>query len=444
MTLATQAVYVCNPNSTARSVPDQSTLDDPSNLLDNYYWVNKRNAADCPRASSGACTECNCAGNDVGYVTEHRVFTRNSLRVGGLLAGKFRIERVIGSGGMGLILAAHHVPLDQRVAIKVLRPNALRHREAIERFLGEARTAAKIDNPHIVRVLDANAFDCGLTFLVMEYLEGADLADWVARKGPMPVAQAVEFVLQACEAIAMAHAMGIVHRDIKPSNLFCCRQADGSACIKVIDFGISTMSQPLDSDSGTLPSDFSPVIGSPHYMSPEQLRSPATVDGRTDIWSLGVTLFQLITGQLPFDGAAFPELAVTVATQPMPLLRNYRADIPPGLQRVIQHCLRKDPAQRCANITELADSLRPFATVQARAHIERIHATAVRTPLVETRRALLAYRPRRLGIWQRVKAWGQFLVRCLCSRKWARWCMPLLLATLGIEMDLLSGPPPTL
>lgn len=344
--MPTQMVDDLNTRHKAYGNVEQVTLTAPA-----YSEVDVpgfRCVLDAWGSSPDPCAKCDRASNSSCFAGPHKVFAPSTLRVGNLLAGKFRIEKLIGNGGMGLVFAAHHVHLDQRVAIKVLRPRALKHQEAIRCFLGEAQAAAKLDSQHIVRVLDANAFECGLTFLVMEYLEGNDLSQWVANKGTLPVAQAVDFVLQACEALALAHTAGIVHRDVKPSNLFCCERPDGSQCIKVIDFGISIILQPLAAEYCALDSHSNPVMGSPQYMSPEQLKSPATVDARADIWSLGVTLFELLTAHLPFDGKTLPELEATIAGQPTPAIGSYRVDVPPTLQEVVERCLRKDAQLRYA------------------------------------------------------------------------------------------------
>src|SRR6185295_3411573 len=165
----------------------------------------------------------------------------SEVHEGQILAGKFRIERVLGQGGMGIVVAATHLQLDERVALKFLLPEALSNPEAVERFTREARAAVKIKSEHVARVSDVGMLETGAPYMVMEYLEGEDLGHWVSQRGALPTTQAVEFVLQAAEAIAEAHALGIVHRDIKPANLFCVRRADGLLSVKVLDFGISKL-----------------------------------------------------------------------------------------------------------------------------------------------------------------------------------------------------------
>jgi eukaryotic-like serine/threonine-protein kinase len=296
------------------------------------------------------------------------------VREGETLAGKYCIERVLGAGGMGVVVAARHLQLDEHVAIKFLLPSMLANADAVARFVREARAAVKIRSEHVARVLDVGTLDTGAPFIVMEYLEGGDLAEWLARRGPLPIEQAVDFVLQACVALADAHSLGIVHRDLKPANLFCARRTDGEIVIKVLDFGISKMTGP----AGTGPADptkTSTVIGTPFYMSPEQMQSAKGVDARADLWALGVILFQLVTGAVPFTGESVPEIAIKVATMPPPSASALRRDLPPLLERVIGRCLEKDPSQRYSNVAELAVALAPLAAPRAKALVERVVAT---------------------------------------------------------------------
>ena len=200
-------------------------------------------------------------------MTEGRV---SGLPVAGdLLADKYRVERLIGVGGMGAVLAAKHIDLDERVAIKMLLPHIPTHGEPVARFLREAQAAAKIRSDHVVRIYDVGRLDSGAPFIVMEYLEGSDLAQTTDARGPLPIEDAVGYVLQACEAIASAHALGIVHRDLKPANLFLTTMPDGSARVKVLDFGISKVSRGDVSSSMGLTSTTS-IMGTPAFMPPEQ------------------------------------------------------------------------------------------------------------------------------------------------------------------------------
>ena len=292
------------------------------------------------------------------------------VREGEILAGKYRVDRVLGVGGMGVVVAAHHLQLDDKVAIKFLLPAAMSNPEAVARFDREARAAVRIRSEHVARVIDVGKLENGAPYMVMEYLDGSDLSGWLAKAGRMPIDQAVDFVLQACEAIAEAHAMGIVHRDLKPANLYCIRRPDGALSIKVLDFGISKLTDAASAAMGMTRTQA--IMGSPYYMSPEQMESSKAVDARADIWAIGVILYELLTGQVPFQGAAITELVLHIVTaQPMPLQPNLRPDVPPALEQVILRCLEKDRTRRFADIGELALALIPFSPRSALS-LERI------------------------------------------------------------------------
>jgi serine/threonine-protein kinase len=296
------------------------------------------------------------------------------VREGDVLDGKYRIDKILGVGGMGVVVAAHNVALDTRVALKFLLPEMVANRDAMARFAREARAAAKIVSEHVARVHDVGTLENGSPYIVMEFLEGEDLAAWSASRGPLPAEQAVDFLLQACVAIADAHRFGIVHRDLKPSNLFCAQRSDGRTSIKVLDFGISKLtdlSRASDPPGATV-TRTSAVMGSPHYMSPEQVQSPKDVDGRTDIWAMGVILFELLTGTRPFEGETFGEIAVKISVRPHPSVRALCPDAPPAVEEVIARCLEKDREKRYANVGELAMALSPFAPPSAAATVERI------------------------------------------------------------------------
>ena len=214
------------------------------------------------------------------------------VKLGEMLAGKYRVERVLGAGGMGVVVLARHVQLDQLVALKFLLAQSLTNPKVVARFEREARAVVKLKSEHVARVLDVGTMEAGAPYIVMEYLEGEDLSQTVERRGPLPVAEAVDYLLQACEALAEAHGMGIVHRDLKPGNLFLTRRVDGKSLVKVLDFGISKLEGGREDLALTQPAE---VVGSPKYMSPEQLRASRLADARSDIWSLGVILYELIT-----------------------------------------------------------------------------------------------------------------------------------------------------
>jgi serine/threonine-protein kinase len=295
--------------------------------------------------------------------------TTAGVRIGEVLAGKYRVDGVLGAGGMGVVVAAHHLQLDERVALKFLLPSALGDAEAVGRFAREARAAVKIRSEHVARVIDVGTLETGAPYIVMEFLEGSDLSAWLRTQGPLPIEQAVDFVLQACEAIAEAHSLGIIHRDLKPANLFVVRRNDGLYSVKVLDFGISKMTR-LGVSAMTTKTNA--LMGSPFYMSPEQILSSKDVDPKSDIWTLGVILYELLSGKAPFFGDTFPEVCVKIATQPAPLLRTVRPDVPPGLGAAIDKCLQKDRAQRFEDVAQLAMALEDFASQGAKTSVDRI------------------------------------------------------------------------
>jgi serine/threonine-protein kinase len=294
--------------------------------------------------------------------------SRHPIRPGDVVADKYRVDRVLGEGGMGIVVAATHEHLDQRVALKFLLPAMAANPEIVQRFVREARAAVRIHSEHVARVLDVGTYD-GSPFMVMEYLEGGDLAQVLAERGELPVGDAVGYLLEACEAIAEAHSLGIVHRDLKPANLYLARRSGGKPSVKVLDFGISKA--PATGTEANL-TRTSALMGSPSYMSPEQLVSAASVDFRADIWALGVVLYEMLTRQLPFTAQSMPELVGTILQQtPAPIV-SLRQGVPVGLQSVVDRCLQKDPAQRFANIAELARALLPFGPSRSEDSVERI------------------------------------------------------------------------
>jgi serine/threonine protein kinase len=293
-------------------------------------------------------------------------------REGDVLAGKFRIERVLGIGGMGMVVSAMHIHLDERVAIKFLLPEALANPEAVARFGREARAAVKIRSEHVARVTDVGVLETGAPYMVMELLRGRDLSQLIHDSGAGPVQTAVEYILQACEALAEAHALGIVHRDLKPANLFLTARADGSACVKVLDFGISKVTNVSGSGSDMGMTRTQSIMGSPLYMSPEQMASARDVDPRSDIWAVGTVLYELLTARVPFAAETMPQLCHLILHNEPPTLRSVRPDIPATLEGIVLRCLRKDRALRYANVAALASELAPFAPDVGPRSAERI------------------------------------------------------------------------
>jgi eukaryotic-like serine/threonine-protein kinase len=281
------------------------------------------------------------------------------VREGDVIAGKYRIERLLGVGGMGVVVAARHEQLDQLVAIKFVRGDALDNDEAVERFIREARSAARLKSEHVARVLDVGRLETGAPYMVMEFLDGHDLSQALTRDGPMAVDVAAALIMQACEAVAEAHAAGIVHRDLKPENLFLTRTVGGTPKVKVLDFGVSKSARLGDDPKAKLTRTRT-MLGSPLYMAPEQMRSSRDVDARGDVWALGVVLFELLTGRSPFEADTMPELCLKIVSEPPLSLAELRPVVPPSLVEVVERCLQKDKEKRYANAAELALALAPF------------------------------------------------------------------------------------
>jgi hypothetical protein len=289
-------------------------------------------------------------------------------RAGDVVAGKYRIESVIGTGGMGVVLGAQDTSLGRRVAIKFLAPGKARNEGAAARFVREARAAASIQSEHVVRVFEVGTLPSGASYIVMEHLAGGDLAQILGGRGPLPIDEAVDYLLEACEAIGEAHNRGIVHRDLKPQNLFVTRTPDGSSCVKVLDFGIS---KAVDEEAPNLTATDA-VMGTPLYMSPEQVRSLKSVDLRSDIWALGAILFELVTAAPIYEAASVSALCAMIAMDPPTPLRARRPNAPPELEAVILRCLHKDPNGRFADVAALAEALAPFASERGRASAARV------------------------------------------------------------------------
>jgi len=294
--------------------------------------------------------------------------------VGDIIADKYRVDRVLGRGGMGMVIAATHLQLQKPRAIKLMLPEARAIPGASERFLREAWTACRLESEHVGRVLDVGEHG-GLPFMVMEYLDGSDLRAVLEKRGRLAVREACLYTLQVCDALAEAHALGIIHRDIKPANLFLTRRKGGVPFIKVLDFGVAKATATNSLSGRDLSTSAGFAIGSPHYMSPEQIQNQQDIDGRSDIWATGVVLHAMITGQLPFQGSGgpgmFPILSAIMERAPAPP-SSLVAGLPAGLDEVILRCLQKDRSRRYRSVAELAVALSPFAPVDAVPVIARI------------------------------------------------------------------------
>jgi serine/threonine-protein kinase len=300
---------------------------------------------------------------------------QSPVHEGDTIAGKYVVERILGFGGMGVVVAARHIELGELFALKFLLPNVGANAEVTRRFAREARTGIRVKNEHVARVLDVGTLPDGAPYMVMEHLTGEDLAALMERRGFLPVAEAVDLLLQACEALCEAHQIGIVHRDLKPANLFVVAGSDGLPFVKVLDFGISKHVGAGDDLSTTAGET---ILGSPLYMSPEQLRSSRDVDRRSDIWSLGVILYEAVTGATPFEGSSFAALCVSIMTGKYAPASSLRPGIPPALDAILASALQIERDQRLASVELLARQLAPLGTAQARTSAERIARIAAR------------------------------------------------------------------
>ncbi len=299
------------------------------------------------------------------------------LRAGEVVADKYRIEQFIGRGGMGVVVRATQLNLDRPVALKLLSTELSSMVQFTKRFAREARAMAKLDNEHVVRVFDVCALDDGTPFIVMEYLSGQSLKQLLGKAGPLPPERAVDLLLEACEVIAEAHGQGIVHRDLKPSNLFLAERSDGSTVLKVLDFGIA---KALRDASGKKPESTlttaSDSFGSPQYMAPEHVRSVANTDVRSDLWSLGVVLYELVSGQMPFDGNSPGAIYAKILEAPPTPLSSFGITVPDDVTAVIARCLEKKPERRFADVIALARKIAPAGSEKAQRSLNRIERWA--------------------------------------------------------------------
>jgi serine/threonine protein kinase len=284
------------------------------------------------------------------------------FQCGDVIDGQYALDRLVAIGEMATVFRADHLSLGRPVALKVLASKFFDNATVVAQFFQEGRATAQLRGPHSVEVLDAGTAAGGLPYLVMEWLEGSDLSEVLA-SGRLGVATAVDYVLQACEALTEAHAYGIVHRDLKPSNLFVTTGSDGQPLVKLLDFGISKVGGQATPDDRSLG-----IVGTPAYMSPEQIIDSDATDPRTDVWGLGVVLFELLTGQLPFEGEDLTEILASIFLERRQSCSRLREGLPRGLDNVISKCLATDLHKRFQSVTRLADALAFLASSPVRAY----------------------------------------------------------------------------
>jgi eukaryotic-like serine/threonine-protein kinase len=298
------------------------------------------------------------AGNNADVATQ--------VQPGAVLAGTYEVQRLLGEGGMGVVVAARHLARDQIVALKFMLPMALAFPQAVERFLREAKVLSVLHSEHLATVLDVGVLDNGAPYFAMEYLDGVDLGKLVRQYGALSIADAVDFVVQACAGVAEAHDHNVVHRDLKPSNLLLAQRDDGAPLVKVLDFGLSKILAGNEEDSwpASTQTQTTGTMGTPAYMSPEQARSAKNVDLRSDIWSLGAILYHLLSARLPFPAQATAEaFAKLLYEAPVPL-RESAPWVSVALEGIILKCLQKDADERYQCVAELVDDLRPFCSAE--------------------------------------------------------------------------------
>lgn len=280
-----------------------------------------------------------------------------TFRPGEVVAGIYRIDHLVGEGGMGMVLAATHLPSQRRMALKLVQPDTAGEQGAVARFWREARAVSRLSHPNVVRVFDVGSLADDTPYMAMELLEGESLGERMDRLGPMPVDAARELIRQACEAVAAAHAIGVVHRDLKPQNMFLTRGETGAEVLKVLDFGISKTMRATVSDDHQKLTKTTDVFGSPTYMSPEQLKASRDVDERTDVWALGVILHEMIAGAPPFGGKSVAEIFGAILYKPPEPLSKLRPDVPRHVETAVLRALEKDRDKRTATVRELRDAL---------------------------------------------------------------------------------------
>jgi serine/threonine-protein kinase len=329
------------------------------------------------------------------------------LEPGAWIGDRYRVLRKIGEGGMGVLYACLDSVLSREVAVKLMQRSLAAEPLLAERLMREARLAAQLRR-HVAQVFDCGMLDTGEPFIVMELLSGRDLYAVLRESGPLSPHEVASVVLQVCDGLGDAHEKGIIHRDLKPENLFCASDPDGTTVIKIVDFGVSKQLRGRHHRAQTNPTE---SVGSPQYMSPEQISSPAEVDARTDIWSLGVVMFELLTGAVPFNGPGPAQVCAAVLTDSVPPMSDYRSDVPPALEFIVLRCLEKNRDQRFSDVRELSAALRAFevsADLRPSRFGSALPASFVDPELVDVEGA--APRPRRR--WVGALVWLAVLGGC--------------------------------
>jgi serine/threonine-protein kinase len=312
-----------------------------------------------PAPPAAACPRCGAAHDEAAACAHEAPARAAADRTGEVVGGKYQISRLLGEGGMGVVYEAKHTFVGRRFAIKFLRPEFARDLDMLARFQREAQAAGTLEAENIAAVTDFGVDGAGAPYLVMEHLDGEDLARLLARNGRMAVSRAAGLMVQACRGLAVAHAHGLVHRDLKPGNLFVLRRADGGDLVKVIDFGIAKLRSTADDAPSRTKTGA--MMGTPYYMPPEQARGQRDIDHRADVYALGAILYELLSGAKPHPGDSYNAILFNILTQPAAPLSSLRPGLPPGLGAVVERAMAFEPGDRFASADELAQALLPFA-----------------------------------------------------------------------------------
>jgi serine/threonine protein kinase len=310
--------------------------------------------------------------------------TQRVSRVGEKLEGRYELVRWLGGGGMGEVYEGRHATLQRRVAIKFLLPHVATHGALLARFEAEARIAGSIEHENVAAVYDIGQSLDGSPYLVMEFLEGEDWGALLRREGPLSLPHAARLLVQVCRGLERVHERGVVHRDLKPANLFLCRRADGSDVAKILDFGIAKL---RDGEKRAAMPTTGPAMGTPHYMSPEQARGDRRIDHTTDIYSLGVIFYELLSNAKPFDGDSALQVIHHILTREATPLERRRGDLPAGVHALVQQAMAREASERFASVTELGAALAVYADPpRAGPETTRREARARPAPRVGNRR----------------------------------------------------------